>query len=190
MGATRARKGLGGGQPLRARAGWTLVELLIAVSVLMLAVFASLSTMTSSAATAETVRENTAATYALQEKLSELAAVSVAELVATYNDDPNDDPGGPGTAPGPGFAVEGLEPIEGDPDGMAGEIRLPLTPGGELREDVDAPSFGLPRDLTGDGAIDAADHSLDCVVLPVRVVLRWGNRGIERTMELEALLGG
>jgi hypothetical protein len=46
-----------------------------------------------------------------------------------------------------------------------------------LRETANAPRYGLPADLDGDGAIDAAAHDGDRLVLPVVVRLRWQHAG-------------
>jgi len=57
-----------------------------------------------------------------------------------------------------------------------------------LREDIEDPLLGLPRDLNGDGIIDSENHAKDFVVLPVRVRVRWrGVTGI-RTVEVCSLL--
>lgn len=46
-----------------------------------------------------------------------------------------------------------------------------------LREDLDAPSFGLPADLNADGVVDADPRDEDHAALPVIVTLRWGPSG-------------
>ncbi len=46
-----------------------------------------------------------------------------------------------------------------------------------LRENSNAPRYGLPMDLNGDGAIDGNAHDSDCAVLPVVVRLRWQHKG-------------
>ena len=44
---------------------------------------------------------------------------------------------------------------------------FPLAEDGTLREDLELPELGLPRDLDGDGAIDSEDHTVDFRLLPV-----------------------
>jgi hypothetical protein len=46
-------------------------------------------------------------------------------LFALYNNDPNDDPGDPGTAPGSLFFVDRLKPLASSPGGLVGEVFLP-----------------------------------------------------------------
>jgi hypothetical protein len=63
-------------------------------------------------------------------------------------------------------------------------IQVPVTNDGgvfTLREDTNAPRYGLPWDLNGDGAIDANDHSGDYRQLPVVVRMRWKKAGQQPT---------
>jgi hypothetical protein len=108
------------------------------------------------------------------------------ELFALYNADPSDDPAGPGTAPGHRFAIEGLDPLEGSPDGMVGEVRFPtLEDGGalELREDSEDAELGMPRDLNGDSILDDEDHAGDYILLPVCITVDWNGRHGPRHIE-------
>jgi hypothetical protein len=58
----------------------------------------------------------------------------------------------------------------------------------QVREDLQEPALGMPRDLNGDGIPDALDHSADMQILPVLVRLRWrGPTGISR-MEFRTLV--
>jgi hypothetical protein len=70
-----------------------------------------------------------------------------------------------------------------------GEIVFPLA-AGELREDLDEPRMGMPRDLTGEGDIDNLDHSLDYRLLPVLVRLRWLGAGGHAKFELLTVIKG
>jgi hypothetical protein len=68
------------------------------------------------------------------------------------------------------------DPLLVGPDGVApvARARFPLEDGGRaLREDLEAPELGLPRDLDGDGEIDGEDHRDDFRVLPVLLELDW-----------------
>lgn len=57
-----------------------------------------------------------------------------------------------------------------------------------LREDVELPALGMPRDLNGDGRIDSIDHRFDALAIPVLVRIRWQGRHGERVLEVAALL--
>jgi len=172
------------------RAGFSLVETLLATVVLAVALAGALGSITSSALLGESTRGITQAYLAAHEKLEELKALPARDVFALFNDDPSDDPDGPGTAPGPGFAVAGLDPAPGDADGLAGEVRLPADPAEAslLIESNDLPEFGLPRDLDADGATDDEDHAGDYVLLPVRVRIEWGGPGGRRNLTLETVL--
>lgn len=118
------------------------------------------------------------------------------EVFQRYNDDPSDDPPAPAVSPGSRFAIEGLDPGDA-PDGLAGQILFPTLniagnplgpPDLTLREDLTDPAFGTPRDLNGDSIIDGADHTLDYLVLPVVVRVRWESKSGPRELELTAML--
>jgi hypothetical protein len=67
---------------------------------------------------------------------------------------------------------------------------MPIDTTGRLCEYVTDMGLGMPRDLNGDGAVDTADHSLDYVILPVRVRVTWQGVGGARTVETSTVLGG
>ena len=156
----------------RARRGFTLIELMVVMVLLTVSMSMFSSTLVSTLRQQPLKRQIASAAEAERRVLETLRAVPYSELLLQFDADPANDPGGAGTAPGPGFDVSGLDPAAGDADGLAGEIAVPLV-AGELREDADLPLFGLPRDLNGDSLVDDRDHTLDHVILPVRVRVRW-----------------
>lgn len=137
-------------------------------------------------------RESALALDAARSQLERIQGeAEFAELFVRYDTDPLNDPLGAGTAPGGRFAVAGLDPAPNDLDGFAGEIVLPtaLGPGGlELRENLDLPALGLPRDLNGDGSIDGGDRAADYVLLPVLARVRWRGATGVRQVELVTLV--
>jgi hypothetical protein len=144
------------------RDGFTLIELMIACSVFMLAA------------------------QAAESMLERLKGAEFSEVFVRFNATADDDPA-TGDSPGSDFAVTGLGVREGDADGMVGHIEFPGD-GKELREDEEDRDLGLPRDLNRDGDVDAADHAGDYCVLPVRVVLQWRGANGNRAMELVTVL--
>ena len=168
----------------------TLIEVTVAMFILFVALGATLGTISTFSALEQSNRESTVAQIAARSALEQLQATSFAQIFATFNTDPNDDPAGVGTAPGPGFAVAGLDPQDGDPDGLVGRIMLPFVPGAPtvLRENLVDPSFGLPRDLDGDGAVDGGDRAGDYLVLPVRIRIEWTGPSGNRSSEVQALI--
>jgi hypothetical protein len=160
----------------------TMIELVITVTFTAVALGAIVSTLTASIFLGTSNRESNLAMSAARSAIERVRGEPFAQAFASFNADPADDPGGAGTAPGNAFDVPGLSPRPGDPDGRVGEILFPGD-GLTLREDAVDALLGLPRDLSGDGVVDAADHAGDYTLLPVRVRLRWrgeaGNRQVE-----------
>lgn len=165
------------------RAGFTFVELAMAMTVLLAALLIFSNAVGNLARQRATNRETTLAVAAARNTLETLRSEDFAHLFALYNAEPSDDPGGPGSAPGNRFPVAGLDPTEDAPDGLQGEIVFPTRVGAggtlELREDLELRELGLPRDLSGDNVVDGRDHANDYFILPVRVRVRWqGASGI------------
>ena len=128
-----------------------------------------------------------AASQAVRIVLEEMRNEKLNDIFALYNADPDDDPGGTGTAPGNRFAVEGFSPLETALDGLVGTISFPtITPVGELaelREDFVDADLGLPRDLNGDSIIDDQNHATDYILLPIKVEVDWLGRYGERHVQ-------
>ena len=117
------------------------------------------------------------------------------EVVKLYNAEPFDDPGGPGTAPGQVFNIQGLVSVDAAANMPIAQILLPVVNTGgpiaavwEVREDLDLPELGMPRDLNGDAVIDSLDHTDDYRVLPVAVIARWRSRLGQREFRMHTLL--
>ena len=127
--------------------------------------------------------ENARAADAARATLETLRAEPLSQIFALYNADPADDPAG--GAPGDRFSVPGLQDDAGGD--LVGRVVFP-TIAGALREDVDDPVLGLPRDLNGDRVIDDLDHALDYAFLPVRVVVEWSSKAGPRRVELNTTL--
>lgn len=165
------------------RGGFSLVELMVAVIVLGIALASITASMLSSMTLSHVNRETALASQAARRQM-EIVSASVQgnSIPAAYA----------ALSANPNFAVTGLTPIDGDPDGMSGQIQFPTTTTlgvVELREDVNDPALGMPRDLDGLNGIDTADHSTDAEVLPVRVRIEWRSRaGGTRTFDLETVL--
>lgn len=167
----------GPGRRVRACRGVTIVEAVIAVSVLAAGAFTALSVTVSSLRLDATNRETKAAFDAARVQLERLRAEPWERVVPLFNGDATDDPDGAGTAPGDVFSVRSLKATTAGAAG-AGEFVLPVDDTGAVREDLNLPELGLPRDLDGDGAVDSADHTADAMILPVLVRVRWtGSNG-------------
>jgi prepilin-type N-terminal cleavage/methylation domain-containing protein len=180
------------GRGLRgSRCGFSLVELLVAATLIVVALTGIAGSMLSSMALNRVNRETALAQQAACRALEELRSVPFEEAFFVYNTTPGDNPGGTVPERGPNFAVPGLAALASDADGLVGQIEFPVVdPFGsdQLREDVEDEGLGMPRDLNGDLAIDGLDHSEDRLLLPVRVRLEWRGVSGAREIEMETML--
>jgi type II secretory pathway pseudopilin PulG len=161
--------------------GLTLVELMVAFTVLIIGVLGYLQAIVLSCMASQTAREQALAAETARGVMERIKASTLQDVFAIYNTNPNDDPAGPGTGFGPNFLVGSLRAAPNDADGLPGEVLFPTAPGNpnDLRENVVDARFGTPRDLNGNGAVDALNHANDYQLLPIVVRVRWqGKAGI------------
>ena len=182
----------------RSRAGLTIVEIVVALSVLVVAVGIFCQMLVSTTRMRSMNRESLLAADGARVALEHLRNHDFLQVWRLYNETPSDDPGGAGVGPGNRFAIDGLESVTGAPPGLVGRYWFPTltvqaTGGGitignktlsgpsggtsnatyQLREDIVDATLGLPRDLDGDNVIDDKNHALDYLLLPVRVEIEW-----------------
>lgn len=172
-------------QVRRPAAGFSFVELVIAMTVLVIAIGAIGSSLVASMNLGTTNEETALAVDAAYSAIERVRGEPFAQAFANFNADLGDDVG---AGPGKHFAVAGLDLRPDDPDGFVGEVIFPGD-GTELREDVDDRELGMPRDLSSDGVIDALDHAGDYALLPVRVRLEWTGRAGPRSLEVVTTIG-
>ncbi|MEO0649457.1 MAG: hypothetical protein AAFZ65_02115 [Planctomycetota bacterium] len=104
-------------------------------------------------------REQVLAADAAENFIERLRSVDIRQVWALYNDDPSDDPGGPGTAPGPRFAVAGLDPGDAA-GGLVGEVRFPDRWVENLSPPTDEDPPGPAPTDKGGGGVDATGGKL------------------------------
>lgn len=165
------------------RAGFSLVEVAVMLVILTIALGMFARTMASAKKLDPVATETAIAASAARSALEQMRNHAFQDIFVLFNSNPNDDPGGVGTAPGPHFTVEELKPKSGV--AWVGTISFPSLESA-LREDVEDPMLGMPRDLNADGVIDSANHAGDCMILPIRVRLEWiaKNSQSVRTFEM------
>ena len=192
------------------RAGISLVEIVVALSVLVVAASIFGQMLLSTARLRAVNRENVLAADAARVVLERMRNEPFLNIFRDYNEDPKDDPGGNGTGPGYLFDVDGLQPLDGAPGGKVGRITFPsmsveVTSGAgggkkggaigvttierHLREDYQDAGLGMPRDLDGDNKIDTANHGTNYLVLPVRVTIEWKSGTGARKFEIVTQFG-
>ncbi len=167
-----------------ARAGMSLVEVMVSLLVVTVATYILTYTIMASVAHSGSKREKNLAVEAATNMIERLRACPPQDVFTLYNSVGNDDPYGAGTAPGSFFEVDGLD-AQLDQGGRPVPVGEILMPGqdGTLDESTTDPLFGLPRDLDGSMFIETGDCSDRYIFLPVIVRVKWrgklGNRSID-----------
>jgi prepilin-type N-terminal cleavage/methylation domain-containing protein len=187
----------------RSQSGFTLLELMVAVVVIVVAFFGLLLSLHYGNVLNQTAREMESAHFAARKALEALKAYDFAFIYRSFNEDITDDPNGPGTAEvmfpplnisiaqgagqpdltakgdgiGNNFVVEGLRPRPNDPDGVVGTILFPeatdATGKVVLSELGQDPFLGPPRDMNGNGTTNDIDVGPNYIMLPVSVLVQW-----------------
>jgi hypothetical protein len=160
---------------------------MVVCAILSIALVMLSSTVASTSQLIPASRESYVACVAAANVIEEMHNADPDELWALYNSNPDDDPDGPGTAPGSAFAVAELTPADGDPDGLVGEILLPDS-NGLLLETLEIDALGLPRDLNANAKVDDGDRSGDWLLLPVVVRVHWRGQHGTREFSLPTML--
>lgn len=172
--------------------GFSLIDVIVAVTLITVALGGMLAVMFSNMRLARVNEQTAIAMDALTQMAQQLRAEDFGTIFANYNANANDDPGGVGTAPGPNFAVPGLDLQQGDADGFVGRIAFPAPPAGapadSLREDSTDAAFGMPRNLGEPAGIDALDHATDYSLLPVRIQIDFRGASGPQTRRMDLLL--
>lgn len=152
------------------QSGFTLIEVLVTASVLLIGLLA----MTSTSFVANSLRRNASdqqvAQAGMQAIVEDLHAAAreasddesqwAQDVIAVY---------GPGGNPGDEFDIDGLDSWNDFP--TVAEVEIVTD---ETVTDADlGVSAGMPRDLDGDGAANDTDVTDSASLLPVVVRLRW-----------------
>lgn len=170
----------------RAAAGFTLIEVLVTASVLLIGLLAMTSTSVVVNSLRRSASDQQTAQGALQAIVEDLHATARAsdddplnwtnEILNVY---------GPGGMPGDEFDVPGLEPWAGEPT----VATVQLVTNETTTDAALGAAAGMPRDLNGDGAADSVDVRSTASLLPVIVRLRWtGSAGQQQLSQVIYLL--
>ena len=163
------------------RGGFSLVEVMVASVVLSIGVLGFTQAMIGVRREEQTSREARLATLHAQNVIESMAAVDPSEIYARYNSTDADDPP---IGESPGAVVDLGDSGLGDSNASC-RVVFPEQ-GGVLRESVDMPVLGMPRDLNLDGVINGSDRAADYRILPVLVRVQWTGASQNR-VELKTL---
>lgn len=174
------------------RRGLTILEVVLTMSILLTAILGLSQALLDSIVSNGLNRQMSLATDGSRQVVSDLQGVALEEVFGRYNESQNGNLLGGRVIAAGGFAIAGLNPLPGDPDGLVGQIRFPefdeigVT---QLREDIVDPDFGSPRDLNGDGVVgDGVDHAADYRILPVVIEIDWNGAAGPAHMQFKTVL--
>lgn len=174
----------------RRTAAFTLVETSVSIAVLVLGVLGMVASVTAGDRLILENRQTRQAYVAAQTMFAQLQSEPIDTVFQRYNSSSSDDPTGQGRAPGASFTARGLLSDSSTCVEGTGSIRFPTRDGATLREDIDDPALGMPRDLDGDGVISHTALSKTPLVLPVLVTIRWATSHGEREVQVRKFLFG
>lgn len=174
---------------MRADSGLSIIEVLIAVTILIVAILAAARTTVSGIDIEKTNHDSALAVRAARERIEVLRSETLAQVFARYNDVTSDDPGGAGTAPGATFRVGGLRPRAGQATAI-GRVIFPVASAspGVLNETLNAPFFNAPADLNLNGVATDVNVTATYRLLPVTVRVEWQGALGPRQVEISTLL--
>jgi prepilin-type N-terminal cleavage/methylation domain-containing protein len=184
------------GQTNRANeAGFSLMEVSVAIVVLAVASVGTLSVTVTTASLDAANRSEAAATAVCRKIMEELCAVPFTEVFARFNLDPLDDPLGVGTAVGSLFSivpnvVDGLQIKEVDELAIPMDVNIsfPVNAAGDLVErNATGAWAGYQLDLNGDGVVTGA-KATTYKVLPVMITVSWNGPQGPQTLQVPRVL--
>ncbi len=181
------------GQPIpaghqrgHATSGFTLIEVMVTASVLLVGLLAMTSTSVVVNSLRRSASDQQVAQQAMQAIVEDLhASAREADTSAMNWAGEVMDVYGPGGTPGDVFAVQGLDPWVGE----AGVATVQLITDETTTDGALGVAAGMPRDLNGDGVANSANTQTTAALLPAIVRLRWrGSSGQQQLTQVVYLL--
>jgi len=174
-------------RPILPQDGFTLVDVCVALFILAIALGTLVGSIFYALRLEEVNAETVAASQMARAILEDLNTTNFADVYASYNSTPADDPDPKHDCLADLQVHERLLQFGGKGEPTVSVV-FPNDKLGQLREDLDDKSLGMPRDLNGDALTDSADHSGDYVILPLTLRLAWEGITGPRTLEMSTLL--
>lgn len=171
------------------RAGFGLVDICVALVVLSTALGMLVAAIFSGIRLARTDEETAQACQALRTALTRLGSLDPRQAFAILNDEASDDVQGQTAAQYLFVVEELLTDRQGQPVTIQVTLPVDADQPGVLREDLELPALGLPRDLDGDGEIDGSNHAADAILLPLMLHLEWVGSSGPQSVQLATILG-
>ena len=170
----------------------------LAVSVVAFGALGAMSLTLSSSKLDQSNRRSGAAVSAVRQVVEKLESVPFEEVFTRFNNNPDDDPFGSGTAEGGKFYFvygdnDDMKPVI-DPrfaNGLVFEVTItfPVDTDGKLIEGEEPLANGLPKDLDNSGAVEnSADVADSYAVLPMRVEVEWPGQSKTQKVMFHRLL--
>ncbi|MEM8712629.1 MAG: prepilin-type N-terminal cleavage/methylation domain-containing protein [Planctomycetota bacterium] len=171
---------------MSASSGFTLIEVMVTASVLLVGLLAMTSTSVVVNSLRKSASDQQQAQQAMQAIVEDLQATArqadssvtnwATQIEAVY---------GPGGTPGDAFPVQGLDPWTGNVNVATVQLITDET----ITDATLGVAAGMPRDLDGDGAASNADTILSAALLPAIVQLQWrGAAGQQQLTQVVYLL--
>ena len=155
--------------------GFTLVEVVVALSTITIAIIGLIGAMAVSGEQAALAADTSLALDAARAEAEQIAStVTFTAIFSLYS-----------VPPLSTFAVPGLVPQNGA--SVCGQVLFP-TIGTDLREDAVFPALGMPRDLDGDGIISSYPVDRTYWILPVRVLVQFRGSYGTSSVTLDCLI--
>jgi prepilin-type N-terminal cleavage/methylation domain-containing protein len=152
------------------RAGFTVIEVVMAMAMIAIALLALMSEILSSMTLIEANRQDSLAVNAARDKVAEMSAKPFDKVFASFKSH---------TFPVPGLQAPG--------GGNPGRVLFPMS-GGNLCETVVDPAMLMPRDLNLDGDATDTNVSTGYELLPTKIQVTWQTVQGPRTLELNVIL--
>ena len=161
----------------RKQDGFTMIEAVVVMSILLMGLLAMTSTSVTVHALRESDRERRLANSALDSIIEDVKGIANAQVGTDPTWSQNfANAYAIGGTPGPLYPVNGLQPRDGEPS----VVSVTITTDETLTDQELGVNLGMPRDLDNDGLIDNADVTATATIMPVIVRVRWngssGNR--------------